>query len=262
MTVPIETSKIYYDGTGSQDTFPYPFYILTDTDIVVVLTNAAEENTNWTLDNQYTITGAGNQSGGNVVVEAAYMPSASERLTIYREVDMKQETDYVENNPMHAEVIERNVDKLTMITQQLYRKTVNGVQILETDVGSALVIPSDRSDMLLGFDSGGDVELHPVSDCCNEAGVVGMLELKDDTTPQLGGDLDLNGYNITGLNIIDDTTPQLGGDLDANGKAIVAADHGIGTTSQVVNVIYETDDSPSMDADTTTIGTVWLKYVV
>lgn len=83
-------------------------------------------------------------------------------------------------------------------------------------------------------------------------------ELSTDTTPQLGGDLDLNGYDIqfpttaimdaldednmasnsatalatqqsikayvdsqTGLgSVVEDTTPQLGGDLDLNGNAI------------------------------------------
>lgn len=40
--------------------------------------------------------------------------------------------------------------------------------------------------------------------------------LEDDTTPQLGGNLDVNGHSITGLDISDDTTPQLGGSLDAN----------------------------------------------
>ena len=83
---------------------------------------------------------------------------------------------------------------------------------------------------------------------------VGALsELLDDTTPQLGGDLDLNGKNITGIGsiiitgivsatelhgdgsnitgltpeqvgalseLVDDTTPQLGGDLDLNGNNI------------------------------------------
>jgi len=71
-------------------------------------------------------------------------------------------------------------------------------------------------------------------------------ELVDDTTPQLGGDLDLNSSDITGTgninitgtvtatsysgdgsslsgintDLVSDTTPQLGGTLDANGNTI------------------------------------------
>ena len=93
------------------------------------------------------------------------------------------------------------------------------------------------------------------------ASQVGALaNVIDDTTPQLGGDLDLNGnditgtgnFNVTGVitatsfvgsgvgltgitasqvgalaNVIDDTTPQLGGDLDGNAKNI----YNVGITS-------------------------------
>ena len=93
------------------------------------------------------------------------------------------------------------------------------------------------------------------------ASQVGALaNVVDDTTPQLGGDLDLNGnditgtgnFNVTGVitatsfvgngvgltgitasqvgalaNVVEDTTPQLGGDLDGNAKNI----YNVGITS-------------------------------
>jgi len=46
-----------------------------------------------------------------------------------------------------------------------------------------------------------------------------LANLVEDTTPQLGGDLDLNGNVITDV-VVSDTTPQLGGQLDVNGAAI------------------------------------------
>jgi len=60
------------------------------------------------------------------------------------------------------------------------------------------------------------------------------------------------------IEVADDTSPQLGGDLDANAKAIVAADHGTAATDQVVNVCYGTGTAPT--ANTTTIGTLFVKY--
>ncbi len=86
----------------------------------------------------------------------------------------------------------------------------------------------------------------------NMGGVIRIIshatlnELSDDTTPQLGGNLDVNGKHITGTgnlnltgiitatsfsgtgtsltgvlkNIVEDTSPQLGGNLDVNGKHI------------------------------------------
>ena len=78
-----------------------------------------------------------------------------------------------------------------------------------------------------------------------------MTDLVDDITPQLGGNLDMNGNNIQGVtpteigyvsgvtsaiqtqlngklaNIVEDTTPQLGGELDAQA-------HSIGFTEQSI----------------------------
>jgi len=42
----------------------------------------------------------------------------------------------------------------------------------------------------------------------------------DDTTPVLGGDLDLDGHALTGLDISDDTTPVLGGTLDGDDNVL------------------------------------------
>jgi hypothetical protein len=47
-----------------------------------------------------------------------------------------------------------------------------------------------------------------------------LSNLVEDTSPQLGGDLDLNGHVITDL-VVSDTSPQLGGDLDLNGNKIL-----------------------------------------
>ena len=72
-----------------------------------------------------------------------------------------------------------------------------------------------------------------------------VADLVNDTSPQLGGDLDLNSSDITGTgnvnitgtvtattingtigNVVEDTTPQLGGDLDVNGNAFVSTSNG------------------------------------
>ena len=47
----------------------------------------------------------------------------------------------------------------------------------------------------------------------------GLANLVEDLTPQLGGDLDLNGHIITDV-VLSDTSPQLGGVLDTNSKQV------------------------------------------
>lgn len=86
----------------------------------------------------------------------------------------------------------------------------------------------------------GDLEL-PGNVTANGVLLAGgtLSNIVEDTTPQLGGNLDVNGFGITGLanlsvtgtvtangvvlaggtmsNLVEDTTPQLGGNLDTNG---------------------------------------------
>lgn len=59
-------------------------------------------------------------------------------------------------------------------------------------------------------------------------------------------------------NIVEDTTPQLGGELDANGNAIVPADHGTATNPEVVAVVYGTGSPPA--ASSTPEGTLFIQY--
>jgi hypothetical protein len=54
----------------------------------------------------------------------------------------------------------------------------------------------------------------------------GIMSIEQDTSPRLGGDLDLNGHKIAGLpasisKLEQDTSPRLGGNLDLNSYGIV-----------------------------------------
>jgi len=98
------------------------------------------------------------------------------------------------------------------------------------------------------YDGADDISLANINTTANtvdwlDSSVV--ADLVNDTSPQLGGDLDLNSSDITGTgninitgtvtattingtigNVVQDTTPQLGGDLDVNGNAFVSTSNG------------------------------------
>ena len=137
---------------------------------------------------------------------------------------------------------------------------VNGKNITGTVRLNSLTYPaSDGSaNQVLTTDGSGNLSFSTVS--TSSGGINNVVE---DTTPQLGGDLDVNSNNITGnvrLNsltypsadgtanqvlktdgsgnlgwttitvpsgdLVDDTSPQLGGSLDVNGQSIVSANNG------------------------------------
>ena len=103
-------------------------------------------------------------------------------------------------------------------------------------------------------------------------------DISADTTPQLGGDLDLNGNfitgsgginitgvvtatsfegdgsNLTGIDVVDDTTPQLGGDLDLNGNFITGSG-GINVTGVVTATTFSGNVTSATYATTAGIST-------
>ena len=136
MTISMTSVKIIYVGTGSTagaaKIFAYPFKINADADIDVQEYNTITSvSTIKTLNSQYAVTGAGSDSGGNVLLTGTYtnLPTASQ-LVIRRIIPILQETDYVENDPFSAETLEDQLDKCIMIDQQQQEAIDRCVQAL------------------------------------------------------------------------------------------------------------------------------------
>jgi hypothetical protein len=169
MTVATSLNKIQYSGTGVRTTFPYNFKIFEDEDLVVILTAVDGTDTTWTLNTHYTVTGAGNIQGGNVVVKTSpvdYTPADGTKLTIVRIVDITQESDYVENAPFHAETLEDDFDKGTMIDQQLSEQWGRAITVAVTDVDADLELPNatTRANTFLTFGPSGEVDVSSLAD--------------------------------------------------------------------------------------------------
>ena len=124
MTVSSSTSSVSYSGNGATTGFSYTFKIFADSDLVVSLRdNATGVSTTQTLTTDYTVSGAGTNSGGTVTFVTA--PASGKTVIIRRELPFTQETDYVENDPFPAQAHEDALDKLTMLTQQIDSKELN-----------------------------------------------------------------------------------------------------------------------------------------
>jgi 6-phosphogluconolactonase (cycloisomerase 2 family) len=120
MTISTTNSKVKYDGNDITIVFDYAFKIFRDEDLEVFLTDTAGVSTLLVLDTDYTVTGAGEESGGTVIYPISGSPLATgERLTINRLVTLKQLTDLTEQGAFSAEAIEEMSDYVTMQTQQL-----------------------------------------------------------------------------------------------------------------------------------------------
>lgn len=117
MTVSTEVDHNEYTGNGVTTSFPYTFRIFRKSDLVVQVSDLNENITELILDTDYTVTGAGGYTGGNVVLSS---PLANGyQISISRELPVTQETDLRNQGKFFAEVHEDAFDKLTMLIQQV-----------------------------------------------------------------------------------------------------------------------------------------------
>ncbi|MBS6473835.1 MAG: hypothetical protein KH347_06265 [Acetobacter sp.] len=133
MTVSSQTNKIIYIGNGVAKEFAIPFSFLEQQHIKVEQKQGSvqTERTDWTVKN------------GNLVFAIA--PESGAEIAIVREVPLTQETDYRDNEILHAETLERNFDKLTMQVQQLAEKSARAVTVdIFDDTAADSLIPSIR----------------------------------------------------------------------------------------------------------------------
>ncbi|MCM8784565.1 MAG: hypothetical protein NC818_07390 [Candidatus Omnitrophica bacterium] len=151
MTVSNQTSKVVYDGDGSTTVFPYTFKIFQEEDLEVISQDTSTGNeTTLTLGADYTVSGAGNEGGGNVTLATAL--ATGKKLIIRRNLALTQENDYVENDPFPAESHEKALDRLTFISQQLKEK-IDRTILQDSTKTEPIRFPAPVADMVVGWKS-------------------------------------------------------------------------------------------------------------
>ena len=154
MTVATTTNKISYTGNGSTTVFAYNYRILTDSDLQVYV-----DGTLKSLSTHYTVSGAGDASGGNVTFTSGNTPPDTKKVVIIRNMPQTQATDYVANDPFPAETHEEALDKLTMIAQDVQKDVDESFRFASTvtDAGTITIDKNaaDRASLVLAFDSSG-----------------------------------------------------------------------------------------------------------
>lgn len=116
MTVSSTVSTIAYAGNSVTTVFAIPFYFLDNSHLAVTKTTGVTV-VSLILGTDYTLTGAGVLLGGSITLAVA-MPTGS-TLTINRVLPIIQTDDYHSHDTFPAETMEKDLDYLTMICQQL-----------------------------------------------------------------------------------------------------------------------------------------------
>ncbi|MEH3125573.1 hypothetical protein [Agrobacterium cavarae] len=129
MTVSSEVSTAGpFFGNGSVKTFPYAFKILDEKHIRVVFISTLGDVSDLSLANgDYTVTGVGNEAGGNVVKATPLL--TGQTLTIVRRLPLTQDTSLENQGAYYPEVVEQRFDLLTMQIQSVQETTERSLTV-------------------------------------------------------------------------------------------------------------------------------------
>jgi len=152
MTVSVKRNKVQYTGDNSTTAFSVTFPYTETSQVKVFLGGTLQ-----TITTHYTLSTPG--ATGTVTFGTA--PGSGVIVSIIRETDYLQAVDYVNNDALDAETLEKAFDKLTMMCQQLDNKIEGAVGFDETVSDSdttSLKLAAGTTDLagkLLAFDSTG-----------------------------------------------------------------------------------------------------------
>ena len=219
MTVSTTIVRKIYSGDGSTTTFAYVFKIFATSDLQVIIRSATGVELLKQIDTDYTLTGVGNTSGGNVVFESGKIPTNTETVVLIRNVPQTQAIDYIANDPFPAETHEEGLDRATMTIQQMQEELDRSFKVSKTNT----ILSSEftdsattRASKTLGFDSNGN--LTTVADFLPAGGDSALFQYATSTTD---GDPGAGKFRLNNATISSATQMYID-DLEFNGTNVEA----------------------------------------
>lgn len=199
MTVASTSNRVDYTGNGSTTVFSFSFRIFEAADLVVTKADTNGVETTLVLNTDYTVTGAGSYTGGNVTLSTAL--TNGHALTIQRVLDITQETDLRNQGQFFAETHEDVFDRMVMIGQQLQEQIDRAAKLPVTNTTDAEELTADivlLADNITMLDTIADAinDIQTVANDLNE----GTSEI--DTVATNIANVNNVGNNISNVNTV------------------------------------------------------------
>lgn len=255
MTVQTNTSVADFNGNGVTQIFPVAFKFNNAADLVVLLIDdESGAATPLTLNSDYTVSGEGDDEGGQINLVVA--PTSVQRLKVSRIVEILQKTDLRNQGKYFAEVHEDVFDRLTMIAQQHDAGIRSSIRVAESDPQPAPLPPAaSRANKVMGFDENGDpVATLPGSGTATELALdllgEGGANLVGRGESTVGEDLSLIEQRITVLPSPIDAPYGAKGDGVTNDSAAFTALESVvaGRTIDLLGKTYLVTSTPAKNA--------------
>jgi hypothetical protein len=155
MTITSLLSRWEYQGDAATVDFAYSNKIFANTELNVYVDGVLK-----TLTTDYTVSGVGVVTGGNVTFVTA--PALAAVVVIIRAVLNTQVTDYPIGGAFPSTTVENDLDRRTIVAQQLEERLDRTIATPSSEMQLDMTLPvaATRASKYLGFDSNGQpVEL-------------------------------------------------------------------------------------------------------
>ena len=163
MTVSNSDAEIVYNGDGSTVAFPIPFAYFDKDHITATFRDAAGNTATWVRGTQYTLSGDGTESQGQLDVSTSptdYTPGSGSTLTIELNVPNNQDKALPLGGRFPSTQVEEGLDLAAQRDQALARDITNAIRVLPGDKQAgamALALDTLRANKYLGFGANGEL---------------------------------------------------------------------------------------------------------
>jgi len=197
MTVTNTNNKVVFVGDGATLIFAYTFRIFVNADLVVTISDTSvtpQVDTVLTLDQDYTVSGAGSPSGGNVTLILGgssiltVAPPATDNITLLRTLPLTQNLDLIENDDFPSQSTEDELDKGVFIDQQLLEQIARSINIPANISGVSVDLPAPVANFILGWNAGATALIN-IDPATIAASTIPFLSLPDTPASYAGSAL-------------------------------------------------------------------------
>jgi hypothetical protein len=164
MPVTGATTRNDYTATSGQTVFAYTFEILDQADIKVF-----KNNTLLTLTTDYTVSGVGSDSGGNVTLTSG--ATLNDAVSIVLAMSITRTTNYQNAGDFLASDVNGDFDKAYISLNQLQTGLNRSIHLADSDPSVTMELPikADRANNFLKFNSSGQVTTSNLDDLTVES---------------------------------------------------------------------------------------------
>lgn len=151
MTVAVQTGFNSYYGNAATVNFAFTFKVLAASDLGVYVAGVRQ-----TLNADYSVSGAGSDSGGTVTFVTP--PGNTFLVSLIREMSVTRSTDYQQTGDFNADTVNPDFDRAILLLQDVHTQLGRTLRLPADEVGVMPELPAraDRVGMYGAYDALGD----------------------------------------------------------------------------------------------------------